>query len=290
MADIAGAASANAAQADYWSSESGQKWVRHQSVLDAVFAAVNDRLIELANIQSGESVIDIGCGTGALTLDLKQHVGAQGQVLALDISEPLLGRARQRLSDAGSDRVDLVLADAQTFAFAPGKTDLLISRFGVMFFEDPVAAFTNMSKALRPGGRLVFAAWAELARNPWFDIPRDAAIAQLGEPAPRNPREPGPMAFAESDYVETILRDAGWSDVRSVSETVLFDAAVSVDDITALVGEIGMAARLIREFDASDEDVNTILARVRRSFSAFSTDNGVRVPARLNFFQARKGT
>jgi len=279
---------ANASQADYWQSESGQKWVRHQAILDAVFAAVSARLIEIAGVVPGERVIDIGCGTGGLALDLAKRVGDQGEVLAIDIARPLLDRAEQRLREAGSKRIELVLADAQTFAFEPGRADLVVSRFGVMFFDDPIAAFANIAKALRPGGRIVVAAWAALSSNPWFDVPRDAAIAELGEPPPRAPNEPGPLAFADIGHVETILRAAGLQDVRGSGESLLLDAPVRVDDITSLVGEIGMAARMIRESEASRAKVEAILARVRRAFSVFATDHGVRVPSRLNFFQARK--
>lgn len=148
---------ANAAQAEYWSSAPGRKWVALQDPMDAALSAVNALLLARAAPGPGEAVLEIGCGAGATTLAFAERVGPAGSVLAVDISPPLLARARDRAANHGS-RVNFIEADAQTHHFQAASVDLIVSRFGIMFFEDPVAAFANMLTALRPGGRLVAAA------------------------------------------------------------------------------------------------------------------------------------
>jgi len=177
----------NADQVAFWNSPAGEKWVRNQAEMDMTLAPLTEMLLARAAPAPGQRVLDVGCGTGTTVLQLAGAVGPGGHVQGLDVSEPMLALARQRVAAAGAGNVDLVLDDAQTFAFDAGSRDLVFSRFGVMFFADPPAAFANLRRALVPGGRLVFVCWADLADNPWFKVPRDAAIARLG-PVPPTPR------------------------------------------------------------------------------------------------------
>ena len=162
---------ANSAQADYWNSEPGYQWIAQETFLDATMAAILDRLLERTDIRPNEKLLDVGCGTGASTLAAAIKTGPAGHVTGLDIAEQLLNRARKRSDDAGLRNTSFILADAQTHPFVPESFDAIISRFGLMFFDDPVAAFANMARGLKPKGRLVFAAWAPAAENPWFSSP-----------------------------------------------------------------------------------------------------------------------
>ena len=158
-----------------------------------------------------ESVLEIGCGTGALTIPLAEAVGEHGRVVAADISEPMLGAARQRIAERGLHNVTLHSADAQVFAFEPAAFDLATSRMGVMFFADPAEAFRNIKGALKPGARLVFACWAPLAENRHWLISYDIALRHLGPPVPSPAHEPGPLAFGDSDYIRGVLAAAGFA-------------------------------------------------------------------------------
>ena len=283
-------ATTNADQAAFWNSEAGQKWVDHQEIMDTVMGEVLAFLLARAAPQPGERVIDIGCGTGASTLALARAVEPEGSVTGVDISDVLLGRARQRLAEAGLPGAEVVLADAQTHGFAPGAADLMFSRFGVMFFEDPVAAFANIRRALRPGGRIAFISWSAIDHNPWFKVPRDAALGQLarlGRPAPPAPRAPGPLAFAEIHYVSDILDRAGYLDVVGTEEQgVAFSHPGGLDAVAPLAARIGPAVRIANELGATEADMAAISRAVLEGFADFATDDGIRVPARLNVFQA----
>lgn len=277
----------NQDQADYWNSDSGKKWVRFQNDLDTVFAPIARRLIERANPSSGERVLDVGCGTGAVSMELVSHVGDEGSVTGLDISSPLLDHANERITDQHIGRIGYVLADAQTHAFEPGTIDLMVSRFGLMFFSDPVAAFKNISGALRPGGRLAFVSWAPPQENPWFTIPGDAAIARLGKPETTPANAPGPFGFANIDYVLGILSEAGLVDGAASVEQVDLHYPGQVEDAAFLASNIGPAARILKAFDGGPEDVEAIGRETLKAFRNFVSDDGVRVPATLNFFEAR---
>lgn len=279
---------ANAGQLDYWNSDPGRKWIAFEDGLDATFQAVSDRLFERAQPAIGERVLDIGCGTGATTITLASFVGNNGHVVGIDISEPLLARAGERKSKSQTEQVYYQLADAQTYAFEPDSFDLMTSRFGVMFFDDPVAAFRNLASALREGGRISFVSWAPMAGNPWFEVPRDAAVARMGKPSPASPRAPGPLAFADSDYVLGILHEAGLSRCTGEVETVNMHYPGAIEDVAFLASNIGPAVRIVREFGGDAKDLAEIGKETMRGFEQYIVEDGVCIPAILNFFDAVK--
>ncbi len=197
----------------YWNSEAVGNWVAEQERMDASLAPVAAAALARAAPRPGERVIDVGCGCGATVLALAEAVGRQGRVLGVDISRAMLGRARERAAAAGFGQVRLERADASMFQFAPEAADLVFSRFGVMFFRNPVDAFANLRRATRPDGRLVFVAWRTLDENPFFTVALRAALAFV-PPPPRPPAdEPSPFAFADASRVRGILERAGWRDV-----------------------------------------------------------------------------
>jgi SAM-dependent methyltransferase len=203
----------NAQQVEYWNSPAAQTWVRLQTRLDRLFRPLTQEAFQHAAPQPGEHAIDIGCGCGATVLELAHRVGPGGRVLGVDISEPMLDLARKRAAEAGYTHAALVRADMSTYAFAPHDFDLAFSRFGVMFFDDPVAAFANLHGALKPTGRLVFACFRSMAENPWVLEPLKA-VQHLLPPSPLpGPEEPGQFAFADPDRVRRILGAAGFRDV-----------------------------------------------------------------------------
>lgn len=276
----------NRDQAEFWSSESGNKWVENAAVLDAAMAPALDCVLEAAALQPGERVLDIGCGTGASTLAAAAAVGPDSRVTGADISPVMLEGARKRAAEAGCVTVDFVVADAQTHGFEPGAFDAMISRFGVMFFADSVAAFANMAKAMRPGGRMHFVCWSGLQENPWFSLPRQVAIDRLGATEPADPRAPGPMAFAEQDYVTGILERAGLAEVSSQEVSVDLTPLGSVEEVAKFAAHVGPASRILKEKEGTAEDARVIVEALSEKMQAFATPDGVRVPATLNLYSA----
>jgi SAM-dependent methyltransferase len=199
-------------QIAYWNSAGGQKWIAAQAHTDIMLAPVSDVLLAHARPGFGTSVLDIGCGCGATTLELAKAVGPAGRVLGVDVSEPMLAFARARLAPHAN--VELVCADAAAYPFTP-LADLAISRFGVMFFGGPTAAFANIRRALKPGGRLVFACWRKLEQNSWMQLPLHAAYnAGIPRMVRPGPEDPGPFSFADPERVTRILTGAGFSPPR----------------------------------------------------------------------------
>ena len=279
-------AGANADQRAFWE-EVGGAWAEHQAGLDALFAGVLERVLDLAAIAPGERVLDLGCGAGAGVLAAAERTGPEGRVLGLDVSPPLLELAASRL--AGTPQAEVTLADAQTAELAPGGFDVAISRFGVMFFDDPEAAFANVARALAPGGRLVFAAWGPMEDNPWFTVPRRAAEERVGPAEPPEPGAPGPFAFADPERPAAILATAGLAEIEIRTERVALRHPGGAEDAAALATGIGPARGLLRERGGGEEDSEAVRAAVTRAFAPREAGGEVAVPAVIHFVSARVG-
>lgn len=235
----------NADQIAFWNGPAGQHWTDRQQLQDAMLAPVSDLLINRAKPASGEWILDVGCGCGATSIALAEKVGPTGHVLGIDISAPMLGRARQ-IAPAGSP-IDFVLADATVHRFEPASFDLLASRFGVMFFAEPALSFANMRRGLRPSGRLAFACWREPRENPWMMAPLQAVYQHVPKLPQPGPEDPGPFAFASEQRVHGILTEAGFTGIVMEPCHLSLDIAVGrgVDAAVAAVLEIGPAARAL---------------------------------------------
>jgi len=278
---------ANADQAAYWNAEPGQVWVTREADLDAMHAGVTDLLLGETAVLPGEAVLDVGCGTGATTLAFAEAVGRAGRVVGVDISGPLLARADSRAAAVGLGRIGWLLADAQAEPL-PGGFDAAVSRFGVMFFDDPVAAFARIGAALRPGGRLVFAAWGPAEANPWFRETFRVAVERLGPGAPAVPGAPGPLAFADRARVLGLLRDAGLADVAADVRQVELHLPGGLAAAVDLAGEVGPAKRLLREKGGTDADRAAIAAALAENLARYVADDGIRIPAEVILYRARR--
>ena len=197
--------------AAYWNGRPAEVWVREAERFDSLLAPFGRRLLTAAVLKSGERVLDVGCGNGAISLDAARAVGRHGRVTGLDLSAPMLEVARRRAEEEGID-ISFVQGDAQTSSFDE-LFDVVLSRFGVMFFEDPEAAFANLAKATLPGGRLCFVCWQEMFANEWIAVPSMAMVAHVGIPELPEPGAPGPFALADAQRTKGLLESAGWSEV-----------------------------------------------------------------------------
>jgi SAM-dependent methyltransferase len=276
----------NAEQITYWN-EQGPKWVNLQAQLDLQLRPLGERAIERAAVSAGERVLDIGCGCGETTFELARRTGAAGAAVGMDISTLAIERARQRADEARLEHVRFENADAQTFAFPPGSLDLLFSRFGVMFFSDPVAAFTNLRAALRPGGRLAFVCWQGVQRNPWMMIPLAAVAQHVALPAPPVPGAPGPFAFADADRVRGILTQAGFTAfaVEAVDEVLAIGGDGTLDQAVDFVLKIGPVAAALRT--AGESARAAAAAAVHDAVAPFHSPQGVRMGAAAWLVTAR---
>src|SRR6266404_7442181 len=262
----------NADQIAYWNGPGGKHWTDRQQTQDILLAPVSDILIDRAKAKAGERIVDVGCGCGATTIAFAQKVGPAGHVCGIDISAPMLARARQ-IAPAGIP-VDFVLADATVYPFVSGSFDLVVSRFGVMFFAEPAISFANMRKALRPSGRLAFACWREPRENPFFMAPLQAAYKHVPKLPQQGPDDPGPFAFASEDRVNRILGEAGYQGIAMERCDLSFDIAVGggLEAAVRSALEIGPSSRALEGQppevrDAAKESVRDMLAPLVRGES-----------------------
>ena len=245
-------------QVEYWNGDVGRRWVDSQERLDRAFRPFTAALIDRAAPTPGERAVDIGCGCGDLSLALAGPLGAAGRILAVDVSRPMLDHAQLRVKAARApDGVQAAIewqeADAATVPFT-AEFDLLISRFGVMFFGEPVGAFRNLRRALRPGGRLAMMCWRPMPENAWVAVPRAAMLRVLPAPAAMPPNAPGPFAFADAARVGAILAQAGFAEIASVAVDAPLEISgegAALEAAVQFVVEVGPASALLREADAA---------------------------------------
>ncbi len=278
---------ANTTQRDYWNTVAGPRWVGLEGLVERRVRAVNDLLLAQSGAKAGERVLEIGCGTGAFTVPLAAAVGDIGAVVGADISSAMLAAARKRLADLDLRNVALIEADAQTHQFEPGAFDLITSRFGVMFFADPGAAFTNLFAAARPGGRLCFACWGGLDENEHWLVPYQVALRHLGPPEPRPPRAPGPMAFAEPDYVREFLGRAGFAEITIAGEHPDMLASSPEEEAKAAC-IMGPSGRLIDEKKPDEATLETIRRDIQDALAIHARDGEVRLSSTVLIVTARR--
>jgi SAM-dependent methyltransferase len=266
----------NAAQIEHWNGPAGETWVRLQARLDAQLAVLGRLAMDRAAIRPGEAILDVGCGTGETTLELSRRVGEGGKVLGVDISRPMLSLARRRLEGAGFSQTRFEEGDAQTHGFTQGGFDLVFSRFGTMFFADPVAAFKNLRAALGKQGRLAFVCWRRVAENPWVAVPMAAAFQHIPQPPPPPPGGPGEFAFADRDRVHDILLGAGFRDITIEPEDMLIGGA-SLDVTVDTTLSMGPVAAALREADPAKRE--PVAYALRQAFTPYDGSEGVRLGA-----------
>jgi len=271
------AAGPNAAQITYWNEQSGPKWVALEARLDAQIAPLGRAAMERAAPRPGERVLDVGCGCGQTALELAERVGPSGEVVGADVSAVMLARARERAAEAGLAQVRFENVDAQVHELPGAYFDLLYSRFGVMFFADPVAAFANLRRSLRPGGRLAFVCWQALDRNPWMLVPAGAAAREIPMPDPPAPGEPGPFSLADEKRLRGILEDAGFEDLRLEPDTgeLFVGGEGGLDEVVDFALGVGPAGAALRE--AGPEARPRVAAAVREALAPYAGERGVRM-------------
>ncbi|WP_250033966.1 class I SAM-dependent methyltransferase [Paractinoplanes maris] len=252
-----------------WNGRSGQAWVQLQSVMDHMYRPLESLLVDTVD-PARRSVLDVGCGTGATTVAVARKLGPGARVTGVDISDSMISAARAR--DA---QLEFVRADVQDHEWAPASFDAVISRFGVMFFDDPVRAFAHLHRAATPEAGLVFLAWRDIAENPFMTVAERAAAPLLPNLPPRRPDGPGQFAFADPTRVHHFLDAAGWTGITVEPTDV--ECTLPEPELVGYftrLGPVGLALP-----DADDETRTEVITTVRAAFTPFIHGTEVRFPA-----------
>lgn len=269
---------ANQTQHDFWNGKAGEQWVAGHARLDAMLRPIGLAAIDKASPRAGEQVLDVGCGGGETILQLAERIAPGGRITGIDLSAPLVALARQRSTQA-SVPVDLLQGDVQTHPLPAAQFDLLFSRFGVMFFADPTAAFRNLRQSLKDGGRLAFACWRRLDDNPWMKLPREVVLRHVPPPPSPEPGAPGMLAFADPNRVSGILDDAGFRDAAfaPLDTQVLLGDGAPLDQVVEGLAKEGPTAALIAELPRDRR--TALFADLRAKLAPHAAPDGVRLGA-----------
>jgi SAM-dependent methyltransferase len=259
-------------QEAFWNGASGDRWVRGQILLDALLRPYGQATREAARIAEGDAILDVGCGCGDTSIAIADEVGPTGRVVGLDLSTPMLARARER--SQGRTNITLIEGDASRAPLERGTFDLLFSRFGVMFFTDPTGAFTHLRGALRPRARVAFVCWRPLAENPWAKVPLEAAIGVLGTPEPTAPDAPGPFSFGDPARIRSILEGAGLQrvSIRPFDTSNHFGGSGSAADAAREIVELGPVGRLV--IGRAEADLHAAIATIEKAVTPYAKATG----------------
>ena len=278
----------NAEQIEYWNGEAGKRWAQDDETMARLLRPVTEALLAHTAPQGCNSALDVGCGGGSQSLMLAKHLGEGAQVLGVDISEPMLAVAQRKteICTAGRAKLQFMRADAATHSFPAASFDLLFSRFGVMFFDNPQAAFANLRSALQPGGRLAFCCWQAMKENAWTRIPLQAALQHLPPPEPPPPHAPGPFALADAARTELILGNAGFRNIalHSHTPTLRISEAPSLQEAVMELARIGPVARLLA--DQPREVLDRVIPAMSEALQPYYRDGALELSAAIWFVTA----
>ncbi len=273
----------NADQIEYWDGPAGEHWVAEQDRYDRINIQFAERIVSGLNAEPGERVLDVGCGNGALCLAIAPIVAPEGTVHGLDISGSMLAAAARRARQAGLDNVTFEKGDAQVHQLPDAAFDAVVSRFGVMFFDDPGVAFANLARTLRPGGRLVFACWQEVARNEWLTVPAGAMLAFVPMPDLGTPGQPGPFSLSDPARIRAAL--AAFTDITIEEVIAPMRLGDTTDDVVEFLQRTDMAQTLMKDVD--DDTASAAWAAVSDALAPYALPDGVTLKGAAWLVQAR---
>ncbi|MGH6980819.1 MAG: class I SAM-dependent methyltransferase [Stellaceae bacterium] len=271
-------------QVAYWNGAGGARWTKESGSTEKMLSRVAALLYERVKIKAGETVLDVGCGLGPTTIELAKQVGPSGRAVGLDVSADMIALARQRA--AGVANIEFIAGDAASHKFPAPFAYVLFSRFGVMFFGDPAAAFANLRKAVKPNGRLAFVCWRRMSENQWMLKPLLAAYEHLPKPPPLEPNEPGPFAFADKERVAGILTGAGFANPRFTPVDLDFEigGGNGLDAAVQQSMTIGATSRVLQDQPA---DVRAkVAASIRAALAPYVKDQSIALPGAIWIVEA----
>jgi len=263
---------ANAQQREQWARE-GEHWVREAERFDAMNDAFGRAMLDAAQLERGHRVLDVGCGNGATTLQAAASVSPGGGALGVDISVPMLTLARKRAAEGHADGAEFLDADAQVHDFGEASFDRVVSRFGTMFFDDPEAAFANLHRATKPGGRLAIVCWQDVLASEWSAVPGGAAAAHLGFPDFGKPGSPGPYGLSDPDRLRQVVSSGGFANLEVEAVTCPMRMGDDPDDVVSFFTSLDIVSLWFAEHP--EEKVAAAVADVREALAPFASSDGV---------------
>ena len=278
----------NKNQKDFWSGKGGDIWVERQNAMDTMLSPLGEAALNKLNFNEEENVLDIGCGCGHTTLNIAKRIGTSGNVTGLDISQPMLKRAKESTFEMSITNASFKCVDVQTEDLGDQIYSAAFSRFGVMFFEDSIAAFKNINKSLISGGYLSFVCWQSPAVNPWQSLFIQVVKKFLDLPSPP-PRSPGPFAFMESEYVSSILEESKFQDITiegHEAEVNMFSGRSLSDSVKDYISINPVVTQMLKE--SSENQIAEIVNSGIEAFSPYYSEKGLIFPSATWLVTARK--
>ncbi len=272
-------------QTRLWNGRSGNAWVDAQAVIDEMYKPLEAMLVDAAAVTAPRRLLDVGCGTGGTTVAVARKLGATRSCVGVDISEPMVAAARLRAEQAGMSaaQVSFICGNAESYAFEPGGFDMILSRFGVMFFDDPVRAFANLRRAAADDAALRLIIWRSPAENPFMTTAERAAAPLLPNLPPRVPNEPGQFGLADGERVSGILKASGWADIAL--EPVDVDCTFPESALVPYLTRFGPVGRVLNEADERTQA--RVIETVRAAFDPYVHGADVRFTAACWMVSAR---
>ena len=269
----------NKNQRDFWSGKGGDIWVERQNAMDTMLSPLGEAALNKLNLNEGENVLDIGCGCGHTTLNIAKRISPDGQVTGLDISKPMLKRAKESANEMSISNVSFNCVDVQTDDIGEEVYSAAFSRFGVMFFEDPIAAFHNINKSLITGASLSFVCWQSPALNPWQSLFIEAVKKYVDLPSPP-PRSPSPFAFMESEYVSSILEESNFQNIMiegHEAEVNMFSGRSLSDSVKDYISINPVVSGMLK--DSTEQEKTEIINSAIEAFSPYYSAKGLMFPS-----------
>ena len=263
----------NQEQKEFWNEKKGEIWVSLESKIDKMLGPLGDQAIKILKPKVGEKILDIGCGTGSTSQTLSKFVGESGIITGIDISKPILNFAQKQKENKRIKNINFIQADAQNHKFSDLNYDAVFSRFGIMFFEDPISAFKNIKKSLSCNGRLTFVCWSKSEDNDWMNLSSNVASQFLELPPKANPKEPGPFAFEDYFYMEEILIKSGWKNIKikAYKENIVIGKTLDyAADFLSRMGPMSVPFE-----NANKQTKEKVISALKECYSKYFTTKGV---------------
>ena len=276
----------NHEQSEYWNQKYGHKWVDNDNSMNERLTILTKTLFLKINIQEGDKVLDIGCGGGQTSYEASKLVGENGYVLGADISDLLLNLAKSKYSKIKN--LDFKNCDAQNFDFEKKSFNKVISRFGVMFFKNPIDAFQNVNKSIKDGGSLNFVCWTDMMENEFHTAATNIILKHTNKEYPKLTRDPGPFAFNDSEYIKDILNHSEFKNIKVEKIYTSMSTQDAVEKDAELLLNLGMGARLLAEENLSDEKLSIIKSEIEQMCEKRQSDGEITYKTCLNYVSAVK--
>ena len=263
----------NQEQKEFWNEKKGEIWVSLESKIDKMLGPLGDQAIKILKPKVGEKILDIGCGTGSTSQTLSKLVGESGIITGIDISKPILNFAQKQKENKKIKNINFIQADAQNHQFSDLNFDAVFSRFGIMFFEDPISAFKNIKKSLSCNGRLTFVCWSKSEDNDWMNLSSNVASQFLELPPKANPKEPGPFALEDYFYIEEILIKSGWKNIKIKAYKENIVIGETLDHAADFLSRMGPMS--VPFENANEQTKEKVISALKECYSKYFTPKGV---------------